>query len=132
MEDTAEVKTILDNEYLDVPGGLSGNDDAGQMSAWYVLSALGFYPVCPVSPYYIIGTPTFDEAHIGRFTIKAHHVSHENIYIQSATYNGQPYTHNYITYEMLKGDGVLEFQMGPKPNTEWGSKTEDCPPDLMK
>ena len=126
------VKTILDNEYLDVPGGLSGNDDAGQMSAWYVLSALGFYPVCPVSPYYIIGTPTFDEAHIGRFTIKAHHVSHENIYILSATYNGQPYTHNYITYEMLKGDGVLEFQMGPKPNTEWGSKTEDCPPDLMK
>lgn len=126
------VKTILDNEYLDVPGGLSGNDDAGQMSAWYVLSALGFYPVCPVSPYYIIGTPTFDEAHIGRFTIRAHHVSHENIYIQSATYNGQPYTHNYITYEMLKGDGVLEFQMGPKPNTEWGSKTEDCPPDLMK
>ena len=126
------VRAILDNEYLDVPGGLSGNDDAGQMSAWYVLSALGFYPVCPASPYYVIGTPTFDEARIGRFTIKANGVSPKNCYIQSATYNGKPYTRNYLTHEMLTGDGLLEFTMGANPNVDWGSKPEDCPPDLMK
>lgn len=64
--------------------------------------------------------------------IKAHDVSHENIYILLATCNGKPYIRNYLTHEMQISNGVLEFQMGPKPNTEWGSKREDCPPDLMK
>ena len=126
------VRTILDNEYLDVPGGLCGNDDAGQMSAWYVFSAVGCYPVCPVSPYYIIGTPTFEEVHIGKLVIKAKDVSRKNYYIQSAIYNGKPYTRNYITHSMLTEDGVLTFQMGPEPNKMWGSRAEDCPPDLMK
>ena len=126
------VRHILDTEYLDVPGGLSGNDDAGQMSAWYVFSALGFYPVCPATPYYIIGTPTFPQAQIGRFVILADNVSHDNCYIQSATWNGQPYTRNYITHDMIQNGGILRFVMGPQPNKEWGSHPTDCPPDVMK
>ena len=126
------VRYILDTEYMDVPGGLSGNDDAGQMSAWYVFSTLGFYPVCPATPYYMIGTPTFPMAQIGQFVIIADQVSHDNCYIQSATWNGQPYTRNYITHDMIKKGGVLKFIMGPEPNKEWGSRPEDCPPDVMK
>jgi predicted alpha-1,2-mannosidase len=126
------VRHILDTEYADSPGGISGNDDAGQMSAWYVFSALGFYPVCPSTPYYIIGTPTFSHAQIGRFVVEAENVSHDNCYIQQATWNGEPYTRNYITHDMLKEGGVLHFVMGSQPNKQWGSRPEDCPPDVMK
>ena len=126
------VRHIMKTEYMDVPGGLSGNDDAGQMSAWYIFSALGFYPVCPATPYYIIGTPMFPVARIGNFFIQAENVSDENCYIQQATWNGKPYTKNYITHEMIKGGGILKFVMGPKPNKEWGSRPEDCPPDVMR
>ena len=121
----------MSTEYLDEPGGLSGNDDAGQMSAWYVFSALGFYPVCPATPYYVIGTPMFSTARIGNFIIQADNVSEENFYIQRATWNGQPYTKNYITHDMIKQGGVLKFTMGHEPNKEWGSRPEDCPPDVM-
>ena len=126
------VKHIMQTEYLDVPGGLSGNDDAGQMSAWYVFSALGFYPVCPATPYYIIGTPSFSSARIGRLEIRAHNLSADNIYIQQATWNGVSYTKNYITHKMITDGGELVFEMGPEPNREWGSRKEDCPPDVMK
>ena len=124
------VREIMNREYRDVPGGLSGNEDAGQMSAWYLFSSLGFYPVCPVSPYYVIGSPSLDRVQIGEFVIVTENASAENVYIQSATYNGQPYTKNYVTLEMLRGDGLLKFVMGPKPNKNWGCHTEDCPPDL--
>ena len=124
------VREIMNREYRDVPGGLSGNEDAGQMSAWYLFSSLGFYPVCPVSPYYVIGSPSLDRVQIGGFVIVTENASAENVYIQSATYNGQPYTKNYVTLEMLRGDGLLKFVMGPKPNKNWGCHTEDCPPDL--
>lgn len=110
------VRQILNTEYLDVPGGLSGNDDAGQMSAWYVFSALGFYPVCPATPYYIIGTPSFRRATIGRLTIEAPNVSPDRFYIQSITWNGRPYRHPYITHDMITRGGTLRFEMGSKPN----------------
>ena len=97
-----------------------------------MFSAIGFYPVCPASEYYVIGTPTFQKVTIGDFVIETENVSDKNFYIQSATYNGKPYTHNYITHEMVKGSGVLKFVMGPKPNKNWGSLNNDCPPDLMK
>jgi putative alpha-1,2-mannosidase len=124
------VREIMNREYHDVPGGLSGNEDAGQMSAWYLFSSLGFYPVCPVSPYYVIGSPSLDRVQIGEFVIVTENASAENVYIQSATYNGQPYTKNYVTLDMLKSDGLLKFVMGPKPNKNWGCHAEDCPPDL--
>jgi predicted alpha-1,2-mannosidase len=126
------VYEILKTEYLDEPGGLSGNDDAGQMSAWQAFSMLGFYPVCPATPYYILGTPSFRCATIGRFTIEAENLETENIYIQSASWNGQPYTRNYITHDMLTQGGTLKFVMGPTPNSSWGTQPADCPPDSMR
>lgn len=126
------VHHVLNTEYLDVPGGLSGNDDAGQMSAWYIFSALGFYPVCPATPYYIIGAPSFKRAKIGHLTIEAPNVSDENIYIQSATWNGRPYTKTYITHDMIRQGGTLRFTMGAQPNRSWGTNKEDLPPNTME
>lgn len=130
------VRHIMQTEYLQAPGGLSGNDDAGQMSAWYVFAALGFYPVCPGTPYYILGSPSFSEAvlHLenGRtFTLKALHASEKNIYIQSVRLNGCPYTKNYLSHEDILQGGTMEFVMGDKPNTAWGSASADCPPSVM-
>ena len=131
------VRHILSTEYLQAPGGLSGNDDAGQMSAWYVFSAMGFYPVCPGSPYYVLGSPTFPILSIrlenGKiFTMEAEGASKENIYIQSAELNGKPYTKNYIHHEDIINGGYFRLIMGKEPNKNWGNKKEDCIPDLMK
>lgn len=131
------VRHILATEYLQAPGGLSGNDDAGQMSAWYVFSAMGFYPVCPGSPYYVLGSPTFPSLNIrlenGKiFTMEAVNASNENIYIQSAELNGKPYTLNYIHHQDIMNGGHFRFVMGDKPNPSWGSKKEDCIPSLMQ
>lgn len=127
------VRHILETEYLDAPGGLSGNDDAGQMSAWYVFAALGFYPVCPGTPYYALASPSFREAVLtlenGKtFRLLAPEASAENIYIQRVTLNGKPYTKNYIAHEDILRGGTMEFKMGPEPNPDWGNKPEDCPP----
>ena len=117
------VRHVMDTEYLNEPGGLSGNDDAGQMSAWYLFSALGFYPVCPGTPYYIIGSPSFEEATIQlengkQFTIKAHGASSENIYIESAKLNGKEYNKNYLSHATIVDGGCLEFNMSNVPNKE--------------
>ena len=119
------VRHILDTEYLDAAGGLSGNDDAGQMSAWLLFSYMGFYPVCPATPYYMIGSPVFPRLTLNlengkAFTIIAENASSENIYIQSATLNGQPYTHNYLLHEDIMKGGELHFVMGKEPNPAWG------------
>ena len=130
------VHHILQTEYLDEPGGLSGNDDAGQMSAWYLFAALGFYPVCPATPYYIMAAPMFPEVTLhpegGKtFTIRAETSSDTNIYIQQATLNGKPYTKNYLTHTDIMAGGTLVLKMGPEPNKEWGCRPEDCPPNVM-
>ena len=130
------VRTILDSQYDDVPGGLAGNDDAGQMSAWFVFSSLGFYPVCPGSPYYIIGSPQFDEAVLSlengrRFSIVTSKGGADNRYIQSAMLNGKPYSKNYISHEDIMNGGTLAFIMGDTPNPAWGSQPSDCPPSLV-
>ena len=127
------VRHILQTEYLDAPGGLSGNDDAGQMSAWYVFAALGFYPVCPGTPYYALASPSFQEAVLtlengNTFRLLAPEASAENIYIQRVTLDGKPYTKNYITHEDILRGGTMEFEMGPEPVPGWGNKPEDCPP----
>ena len=119
------VRHILDTEYLDDAGGLSGNDDAGQMSAWLLFSYMGFYPVCPATPYYMIGSPVFPKLTLNlengkAFTIIAEKASAENIYIQRAELNGQPYTHNYLLHEDIMKGGELHFVMGNKPNPAWG------------
>jgi len=103
---------ILRSEYLDVPGGLSGNDDAGQMSAWQVFSMLGFYPVCPGSAEYVIGVPQFRLARIGRLTIETRG---KGDYIQRMTWNGQPYTRYTLTHKMVVAGGRLVVELGEKP-----------------
>ena len=131
-----EVRHIMDTEYLNSPGGLSGNDDAGQMSAWYLFSALGFYPVCPGTPYYIIGSPSFEEVTLHlengkQFTIKAKGASSENIYISSVKLNGKIYNKNYLSHSDIMNGGCLEFIMSNEPDKNWGSAKESLPLNLI-
>ena len=116
------VNRLMNEMYHENPDGLSGNEDCGQMSAWYAMSALGFYMVTPGSNEYVLGTPRFPEAIIhlenGKtFTIRANRVSNESYFIQSATLNGKAYTKSYFTHNDLANGGSLVFQMGPQPST---------------
>ena len=127
------VTKIMNELYNISSSGYAGNEDCGEISSWFVFSALGFYPVNPSSGIYAIGSPIFKTARIklpnGKiFTIKALHVSATNIYIQSATLNNKIFTTNYITHNQLLEGGVLEFNMGPKPSNKWGIRSEDRPP----
>ncbi|WP_297091191.1 GH92 family glycosyl hydrolase [uncultured Draconibacterium sp.] len=130
---TAErINFILNEMYTDQPDGLCGNEDCGQMSAWYVFSSLGFYPVNPANGVYVFGSPLFESAEIElpnqlTFQVMAKELNKTNIYIQSATLNGQAYSKSYITHEELMKGGVLEFTMGPKPNYTFGAPAEDRP-----
>lgn len=131
------VRNIMDTEYLESPGGLSGNDDAGQMSAWYMFAAIGFYPVCPGSEYYIISAPTFQRVEFrlenGKtFVMSAPGVSGSKRYIKSIKLNGQNYTFNYISHSDIMKGGLMEFEMTDVSQSVWGTRPEDCPPDLMK
>ncbi|MEG9430664.1 glycoside hydrolase family 92 protein, partial [Terriglobus sp. ADX1] len=124
-----EVAVTRKNWYQDRPSGLAGNDDAGQMSAWYLLSALGFYPVTPGIPAYEIGTPLLPDAKIhltnGKtFHIRAEGVSPQNIYIQSATLNGKPLNNFWIKHTDIINGGELTFKMGPQPNKSWPSDSK--------
>jgi predicted alpha-1,2-mannosidase len=130
---TAEkVNHILTSFYSNQPNGLCGNDDCGQMSAWYVLSSLGFYPVNPANGEYVFGSPLADKTILTlgngkQFIIQAQNLSKQNIYIQGATLNGTPYNRSYITHsDILKG-GELVFTMGGKPSETWGTQAEDLP-----
>ena len=94
LETQQAIRHIMETEYLNAPGGLSGNDDAGQMSAWYIFASLGFYPVCPGSPFYVLASPSFPKAvlHLENgksFILQAENASEENIYIQKVTLNGK-------------------------------------------
>ena len=117
--------------YFDDYDGLSGNEDVGQMSAWYILSSVGLYQVEPSGGKYIIGSPIFNEAAINvgngkTFTVKAVNNSDKNIYIQSAKLNGKPYTKSYIMFNDIQKGGVLELTMGSTPSS-WGTKKSDRP-----
>lgn|ERR1022692_628233 len=133
---TRQVATSL---YTNTPGGLCGNDDCGQTSAWYVFTALGFYPVDPASGVYILGSPLVDKVTIkldpqfakGRsFTIEARNNSAQNPYIQSAMLNGKPITRSWITHEEITAGGKLVLAMGPAPNKRFGSAPMDRPPGI--
>ncbi|RLD37229.1 MAG: hypothetical protein DRI74_07285 [Bacteroidetes bacterium] len=131
------VRQIMDELYTNNPDGLSGNEDCGQMSAWYVLSAMGFYPVTPGTDKYIIGSPIFDSITINlengnKFRIITIDNSSINIYIQSVTYNGEPWTKSFITHKMIMDGGNLVFEMGEFPNKLWASKKEDRPYQKIK
>ena len=119
------VREILKTQYDTTPEGLSGNEDCGQMSAWYVLSSIGIYPFNPASGEYQIGSPIFEKSTIKisenkSFTIIAKNASEENIYIQSATLNGKEFNRTTLTHNELINGGTLEFIMGVNPNKNWG------------
>ena len=126
-----KVYQILTQLYKNDPDGISGNEDCGQMSAWYVFSALGFYPVTPGSNQYIIGTPLMDKATINlengnQFTIQANNLSNENKYIASAELNGKPLNHTYINHDDIINGGSLVFNMSNQPSA-WGTHDNDLP-----
>ncbi len=111
--------------YKPGPGGLCGNEDMGSLSSWYVLSAMGIYPVTPGDPVYQIGSPLFGKLSMqtekGKtFTVIAQNNSDENLYIQRAKLNGEPFNRTWISHEEIVNGGTLEFEMGPEPNTNWG------------
>ena len=129
---TAErVRQIMLTLYHTGIAGLCGNEDVGQMSAWYILSAMGFYQVDPAGGRFVIGSPLFDEVTMnvgnGRtFRIIAHHNSPKNIYVQEARLNGQPYTKSYIDFKDICNGGTLEFTMGSHPS-KYGTAKNDRP-----
>ena len=124
---------IMTELYDNTPEGLSGNEDCGQMSSWYVLSSMGIYPVNPADGNYVLGTPMFDEAEIhledgNVFIIKAENLSDENFYVQSVELNGEQYSKTYLPHNTMAKGGTLVFKMGPEPNAEYGADPNDYPP----
>lgn len=131
-----KVRYIMNELYTDQPDGLCGNEDCGQMSAWYVMSSMGFYPVNPSNGAYVFGSPLFDEISINlsdgkKFTVVANNNSNKNIYIQSAKLNDIDYTKSFITHiDIVKG-GVLTLEMGAKPNLKFGKEIQDRPKSIV-
>lgn len=130
---TAEkVRYIMDEFYTDKPDGIIGNEDCGQMSAWYLLSAMGFYQVNPSDGVLVFGSPRFDKVTAkvrgGKtFTVEAENNSKENIYIQKVYLNGKLYPKTYITYNDIVSGGNLKFVMGKRPNKKWASNKSALP-----
>jgi len=127
------VSKVLNELYNNSSSGYAGNEDCGQMSAWYIFSAMGFYPVNPANGVYAIGSPILKSASIALSNGKSFNVSvinsgRENKYIQSVLLNGKPYNKVYITQDEIMAGGMLQFTMGRKPNENWGTKPESKPP----
>ena len=119
------LRKMLNEMYLDQPDGLSGNEDVGQMSAWYILSSVGLYQVDPVGGRFVIGSPLFDKATVNvgggkTFTVVAKNNSDRNIYVQSARLNGKALKNSYVDFNDIRHGGTLELVMGPKPS-KWGA-----------
>lgn len=121
------LRKMLNEMYLDQPDGLSGNEDVGQMSAWYILSSVGLYQVDPVGGRFVIGSPLFDKATVNvgggkTFTVLAKNNSDKNIYVQSARLNGKTLKNSYVDFNDIRHGGTLELVMGPKPS-KWATTT---------
>ncbi|RVU00315.1 glycoside hydrolase family 92 protein [Mucilaginibacter limnophilus] len=131
------VREVMSKLYNATENGYPGDEDQGQTSSWYVLSALGIYSVCPGTDQYVIGSPMFTKATISlengkKFIIEAKNNRRENVYIQSGKLNGSTYQHNYITYADIMNGGTLSYEMGSKPNENRGITQEDRPFSLSK
>jgi predicted alpha-1,2-mannosidase len=132
----ARLRQVMALLYQPTPDGLCGDEDTGEMSAWYVFSALGFYPVCPGDVNYIIGTPLFDKATLtfagGKtFTITAKNNGPQEPYINKATLNGNNFDRTFISHQEIVGGGELMFQMSSAPNHHWGSAPESRPTSAL-
>ena len=126
------LRQVMDRMYTPAPDGYCGDEDNGQTSAWYVFSSLGFYPVCPGTPQYIIGAPLFKKATLqfenGKtLVINAPQNNAENFYIQSMKLNGETYTKNYLDFNELMKGGVWDVEMGNEPNKTRGTQASDLP-----
>ncbi|HLI17613.1 MAG TPA: GH92 family glycosyl hydrolase [Rhodanobacteraceae bacterium] len=131
----SRVRMLLETMYRAAPDGLAGNEDCGQMSAWYILSALGLYAVDPVSANWVFGSPLVDRAEIDvgggrKLVVEARGNGKDRPYIQSVTWNGKPWTRSWITHAELVKGGTLVFVMGDKPNRHFGAAAEDRPPSF--
>ena len=131
------LREIMERMYRPEREGLGGNDDCGQMSAWYIFSAMGFYPVCPGSGEFVLGAPFLPEITLWvgngvTFTVKAPTVSTRNRYVRSVKLNGKPYTKRYITREDILRGGVLEFEMGSAPRKKGKPDPSDLPYSLSR
>lgn len=116
---------VVTTQYGNGPASLCGNDDCGQMSAWYMFTCMGFYPVCPASNEYVIGAPQLPKSTLrlsnGKtFTMTAEHISDENIYVQSVRVNGKEWPTAFLPFAEVKDGGTITFTMGPKPSKDWG------------
>lgn len=130
-----KVRELMKIWYNAGPFGIPGDEDGGAVSSWYAFSAMGFYPVCPGQPSYEIGSPLFEESRItlagGKvFTITARNVSAVNKYIQSAQFNGKPWNKPWFAHSDMAAGGSLVLEMGPRPNTAWGSAPDAAPPSM--
>ncbi|HEY2084212.1 MAG TPA: GH92 family glycosyl hydrolase, partial [Verrucomicrobiae bacterium] len=117
---------VVSTQYGSGPGSLCGNDDCGQMSAWYMFTCMGFYPVCPASDYYVIGAPQIPAAvmHLSNgktFSMTAQDVSDRNIYVQSVKLNGKNWDSPFLPCKELEHGGKIDFVMGPQPS-QWGTR----------
>ena len=127
------VRTILDTLYGPGPDGYLGDEDNGQMSAWFIMSALGFYPICPGRALYLLGSPLVTRASVrlgeGKtLRIEAHDNSAVNRYVQKVLLNGKEISRPWFTHDEIAKGGELKFHMGPTPNKGWGSGPQDPPP----
>lgn len=131
------IRRIMERLYSPTPDGYCGDEDNGQTSAWYVFSAMGFYPVCPGRAEYVMGSPLFDKVTLNlptgkTFIIKAQDNSNDNVYIKSAKLNGKKYTKNYILHTDIVNGGELHFNMSQTPNYKRGVEATDAPASLTK
>jgi len=131
------IREVLTKLYSPTPDGYCGDEDNGQTSAWYVYSALGFYPVTPGVDQYVIGSPLFDKATISlengnSFTITSKNNSRENYYIQSASLNGKSYKNTYLNFDDIQKGGEFQFELGNKANKKWGNKSNNAPYSYSK
>jgi putative alpha-1,2-mannosidase len=123
---------VLDRLYTPQADGYCGDEDNGQTSAWYVFSAMGFYPVAPATPEYVVGAPLFNKITVSlengnTIEITAPENSPENRYVQSIEMNGMPYSKNYFHYEELQKGATVSFEMNHVPNKQRGTKDSDFP-----
>jgi len=126
------IHQIMKTQYGNRPNSLCGNDDCGQMSAWYLFNVLGFYPVCPVNDQYVIGSPCAKQATVvlsngNKIEMKANNYSEQNIYIQSMTLNGKNWNKTYIPFKEIMNGGKIIYFMGPEPNMKWGTEQNSQP-----
>ncbi len=130
-----KIRYVLDTFYGNDPDALSGNDDCGQMSAWYIFNCMGFYPTCPSSNIYSIGSPGLEavEMTLGngkKVSVTTENYSEKNVYIQAMYLNGKEYNKTYITYNDIKNGADIKFVLGTNPNTKWGTSDDSVAPSL--